>query len=217
MRLSRLAPLLLSAAVLLPVTALALEGIGPRVTVTGTIQEIHISKEQKFKESGAELILLANNGQVVTVVVQDTATIASEGRLSRKLLTPANLSVNMQVRVRGWRVDSKTLTASLVMITNIELNPVLSLSGILQSVQDNKITVLSPDAKTRTLTVTNETQVSVSYDLTGTRGLSLIGKQVLLTLNPVDPTLVRIMRVTGVTEVIRTTPPPTVINENRGY
>lgn len=197
MRTSRLFPILLSAAILLPVTALALEGIGPRVTVTGTVMEIHQTQKQKFDEIGGELIVKATNGQIVTVAIQDTAKIISEGRMSRKSLIVENIQPNMLVRVVGWRIDSKTLSAALIIIQNIELNPVLSLSGVLQSIDGNTISVLTEDGKTRSLTITNETTVSISYELTGAEALSLKNKQVLLTLNPLNSSLVRILRVTG--------------------
>ncbi len=197
MRTSRLFPILLSLAIALPATALALEGIGPRVTVTGTVQEIHQTAKQKFDQIGGELILKATNGQIVTVPIQDTAKIISEGRLSRKSLIVENIQPNMLVRVVGWRVDSKTVSAALIIIQNIELNPVLSLSGVLQSIDGNTISVLTDDGKTRTLTVTNETTVSISYELSGGEALSLVNKQVLLTLNPLNSSLVRILRITG--------------------
>lgn len=182
---------------LLPISASALEGIGPRVTLTGTVQEVRITDKQKFNEVGGELVIKASNGQIVTVVLQDTVEIISEGRLSRKQLLPVNITPNMMVRVRGWRVDSKSLTASLVIIVNIQLNPALSMNGTLQSIDGNTISVLSQDGQTRAFKVTNETQVSISYDLTGTDALSLLGKQVLLTLNPIDQSYVRILRITG--------------------
>lgn len=182
---------------LLPMSAFALEGIGPRVTVTGTVQEVHMTDKQKFNEVGGELQIKASNGQIVTVVLQDTVRIISEGRLSRKQLLPANIVPNMLVRVHGWRVDSKSLTASLIIIINIQLNPALSLSGTLQSIDGNTISVLLQDGQTRKLMITNETQVSVGYDLTGTDALSLLGKEVLLTLNPMDQSYVRVLRITG--------------------
>lgn len=193
----RLLPAILFAALLLPSAAFALEGIGPRVTVTGTVQEVRMTPKQKFDQVGGTLTLKATNGQIVTVVLQDTVEIMSEGRLSRRSLIPENIQPNMLVRVRGWRVDSKSLTASLVIIQNIQLNPALSLSGILQSINGSIITVLSDDAVTRTFTLTNESTVSISYELTGTDGLSLIGKQVLLTLNPDNQSLIRFLRITG--------------------
>ena len=207
MRIARLLPIALSAAILLPVSAFALEGIGPRVTVTGTVQEVHITPKQAFDQIGGELIIKAENGQIVTVVLQDTVQIISEGRLSRKALIPANIQPNMLIRVRGWRVDSKSLTAALVIIQNIQLNPALSLNGILQSIDAGKISVLSQDGQTRMFNITNETTVNISYELTGKDALSLLGKQVLLTLNPNDTSLVRILRITGNKNLITTTRP----------
>ncbi len=197
MRIFRFSPVLLSIAIALPLTAFALEGIGPRVSVTGTVVEVRMTEKQRFDQIGGELIIKATNGQIVTATIQDTARIISEGRLSRKSLITANIQVGMLVRVVGWRVDSKTLSASMIIIQNIELNPILSLSGVLQSIDGKSITVLTSDGKTRTLSVTNETTVSISYELSGVDALSLINKQVLLTLNPNNSSHVRILRITG--------------------
>lgn len=210
MRTSRLLPLALAITVLVPVSAFALEGIGPRVTVVGTVTEVRISQQQAFSEEGAEIVITARNGQTVTIVLTKETQILSEGRLSRKRMIPVNIVVGMQVRARGWRVGTDSLTASLFVISNIELNPVLSQNGILQSIDGNKITVLSPDGKNRTYTVTNETEVNLNYTVSGTDALTLIGKQVLLTLNPNDTSLVRIIRITGNQPVVRTAKPSTV-------
>ncbi len=197
MRISRLLVLFFSAVIFLPVTSFALEGIGPRVSVTGTVVEVRMTEKQRFDQIGGELIIKATNGQIVTATIQDTARIISEGRLSRKSLITANVQAGMLVRVVGWRVDSKTVSASMIVIQNIELNPVLSLSGILQSIDGKSITVLTSDGKTRTFSVTNETTVSISYELSGADALSLLQKQVLLTLNPNNSSSVRILRITG--------------------
>ncbi len=205
MRLAKFIPMLLTVAIVMPATAFALGGIGPRASITGTIQEIHISEKQSYEQQGGEIIVKASNGQIVTVSLQDTAVIISEGRLSRKQLIPRNLAIGMLVRIRGLRIDTKTLSASLLVILNIETNPVLSMNGILQNVTDKTITVLTQDGALKTLTITNETTVSISYDLTGPDALTLIGKQVLITLNPADSTLARIIRITGNKPLIRTT------------
>lgn len=210
MRTSRLIPLALAFSVLLPVSAFALEGIGPRVTVTGTVTEVRISEKQAFDKVGAEVVIKANNGQTVTIVITKDTQILSEGRLSRKRMIPVNIIAGMQVRVRGWRVGSDSLTASLFVISNIELNPVLSQNGILQSIDGNKITVLNQDGLNRTYTVTNETEVNLNYTVHGEDALTLIGKQVLLTLNPNDTSLVRIIRITGKQPITRTAKPTTV-------
>lgn len=182
---------------LAPVSALALEGIGPRVTVTGVIASIVVSQEQKFQEFGGEMTVTADNGQAVTVILQKETKIISEGRMSRKEILPINLTKDMQVRVRGWRLGTDSLTASLIILENIELNPVLSTSGVLQSIDSAGITVLGQDHQVRTFTVTAETDVSINYDLRGLEGLSLIGKEVLLTLNPQNGSLLRSIRITG--------------------
>jgi len=184
--------------ILLPSSALALEGIGPRVTVTGTVQEIHMTDKQKFNQVGGEVIIKATNGQLVTVVLAKDSSIISEGKLSRrKPMVPANITIGMEVRVRGWRIDSKSLTASLFVVLNIELNPALSANGILQSIDGNTIKVLDQSGQTRTFAITNETEINVSYSLRGVDGMTFIGKQVLLTLNPLNNSQIRNLTLTG--------------------
>jgi len=182
---------------LIPSSTFALEGSGPRIFVTGTIQEIRITKKQAWDEKGGELTVKATNGQLVTIVLQDIVKIISEGRTSRKSLLPTDLRVGTIIRANGWRVDSKTITASLVIILNIELNPGYSANGVVQSVDASSITILGQDAVVRTYKVTNETEVNISYVLQGPVGLSLVGKQAIMTLNPDDTTMVRILRITG--------------------
>ena len=201
--------LLISAGLLslvLPAAAFALEGIGPRVTITGTVQTVSISEKEAFQEYGGQYTVLAQNGQTVTIVMDKDTQIISEGKLSRKSLLPVNVSKGMQVRIRGWRVGSDSLTASLVIIMNIELNPALSLNGVIQSLDGNSVTVLSSDGVTRTFSVTNETEVNINYSIRGSDGLSLVGKQALLTLNPLDPTQLRVIRITGNAEPVRQKP-----------
>ena len=200
---------------LIPFSASALEGTGPRIFVTGTIQEIRITKKQAWDEKGGELTVKATNGQLVTVVIQDTATIISQGRLSRKSLLPGDLRTGMMVRTNGWRVDSKTITASLVIILNVELNPALSANGTIQSIDTAGITVLSQDGVIRTFKVTNETQVNISYDLYGPDGLTLLGKQALMTLNPDDSSMIRVLRITGAKVNNVQTPKPSTVDMGR--
>jgi hypothetical protein len=116
----------------------------------------------------------------------------------------------MKVRVRGWRVGSDALTANLFIIQNIELNPILAASGTLQSMTDASVSILEADGQVHTYTITNETEVNINYTLYGKEGLSLIGKQTLLTLNPDDRSLARIIRITGNTDSSRTLKPTTV-------
>lgn len=210
MRASRLLPIFMAVSVLLPSSAFALEGIGPRVTVTGIVQEVRISKEQAFSEEGAEIILKATNGQIVTIVFTKDTQIISEGRMSRKDMIPANIVVGMQLRLRGWRVNTNSLTASLAIIMNIELNPAMAQNGVLTAVNGSTISVLGTDGKSRDYTVTNETEVNLNYTLYGANALTLIGKHVLLTLNPSNTSLVRILRVTGDKPVERTAKPTTI-------
>ncbi len=207
--------LALCLAVAAPATSFALEGIGPRVTVSGIVQEVHITQKQTFNQVGGEVVIKADNGQIVTAVLLDSTQIVSEGKLSRRQMIPANVKVGMLVRVRGWRVDSKTLTASLFLIQNIELNPALSLSGVLQSINDKQISVLSDDGQVRTLTVTNETTVNISYELSGPEAMTLVGKQILLTMNPENSTFVRVIHITGNKPLVRTQKPDSVTQKER--
>jgi hypothetical protein len=203
---------LLLVSILVPSSALALEGRGPRVTITGSVEEVRITDKQKFNQEGGEFVIRASNGQLVTVILgtESDYEIISEGRLSRKYLVPSDVVVGMQVRVRGWRVNSNTLNGSLFIITNIELNPQLTTSGTVQEVGANTITVLLTNGESKTYEVTNDTQVQLSYTLTGPSALSLTGKVALLTLSPYNPNQVRIVRITGDADPTRTTKPSTV-------
>lgn len=210
MNIRRLVSLAAVAGILLPLSASALEGIGPRVTVTGIVEEVRITEKQMFDEEGAEYVIRATNGQEVTVVVTKDTQIISEGRISRRHLLPVNVTKDMQIRVRGWRVGSDSLTASLLIIMNVSLNPALAANGEIQAIGDDTITILTGDGRTSTFSVTNETEVSIDYSIRGFDGLSLIGKRALLTLNPRDSSQVRIIRITGRVEAERTTKPSTV-------
>ncbi|MEQ1849106.1 MAG: hypothetical protein ABL890_00780 [Candidatus Peribacteraceae bacterium] len=191
---------LLITSILAPTSALALEGIGPRVTVVGVISSMVISKDQEFQEFGGEMSLKAENGQEVTILLQKDTKIISEGRMNRKEILPINLAKGMQLRVRGWRMGTDALTASLIILENVELNPALSTSGILQSIDATGITVLTQDGQSVSYAVTAETEVSINYTLRNIEGLTLIGKQVLLTMNPRNRTLLRSIRITGTKE-----------------
>lgn len=194
----------------LPVAAYALEGSGPRVTITGTVTEVRITEKQAFDQEGAEIIVKASNGQYVTLVITKDTEIVSEGKLSRKLLIPANVQVGMNVRVRGWRLGTDSMTASLFIILNLEVNPAFSANGIIQAIDGANVTVLSQDGKSRTYTLTNESEVNISYTMHGASGVSFVGKQALLTLNSTDATQIRILRITGEPPVQRTIKPTTV-------
>lgn len=183
--------------VLLPFSALALEGIGPRITVTGTIEQATVTAQQKMDEYGAELKVRATNGQVVTMLLNKDTKIIAEGRTSRKDILPENLTVGMDVRIRGWRLGSDAMTASLVIISNVSLNPALATSGILQAIGTTSITIIGQNGVVSTYALTNETEVSINYTLRGMEGLNLVGKEVLLTLNPTNPAQARSVRITG--------------------
>lgn len=201
-----LASAVLFSTLLLPASSFALEGIGPRATVAGIVTTVNITEKQKFEEQGGEYIMTAQNGQTVTVILDKNTKIISEGKLSRKELLPVNVTAGMQIRVRGWKIGSDSLTASLVVILNLELNPNLAISGTIQSIDNNEVTILSQDGLARTFTVNSGTEVNINYKLNGVEGLTLIGKEAFITLNPYDPTNVRILRVNGNPEPERSKP-----------
>ncbi len=184
-------------ATLLPLSVSALDGIGPRVTVSGIVEAVRISDKQVSDEYGGEYDVRSSNGQLVTVVLMKETEIVSEGRMSRRSLLPVNITEGMNVRIRGWRVGGNSITASLAIILNVSLNPVLSANGVIQAIGGGAVTVLGQDGITRTFSITNETEVNISYTLYGPDGINLAGKQALLTLNPLDGTQVRILRITG--------------------
>ncbi len=202
---------------LLPSTALALEGIGPRVTVTGTVEQVTVTDKQKFAEEGGEFKIRATNGQLVTVILatESDYEIISEGKTSRRYLLPSDIQVGMQVRVRGWRVNSNTINGSLFIVTNISLNPLLSANGTLQSIGTDSITITLSTGESKTFQVTNDTQVEVSYSLSGREALDLTGKQVLLTLNPLNSTQARIVRITGSVKATNNTARPSTVELKR--
>lgn len=194
---------LLTLGLVAPMSVFAIEGIGPRVTVTGSIESVTVSPEQEFQEWGGEAKVRATNGQLVTVLFLKDTVIMSEGRLSRrKDMLPLNLVPGMLVRIRGWRLGTDAMNASLVIISNVELNPGLATSGRLQSIHSDSVTILSQNGDVRTYKVTAETEVNVNFTLRGIDGLNLIGKQIFLTLNPNDQSYVRILRITGTEEKV---------------
>lgn len=199
--------LVLTSFVVAPLQAFALEGIGPRITVTGTVEEIRLTEKQKFDRIGGEVVITALNGQKVTIVLNEHTSIISEGRISRKELTPIDIPVGALIRARGWRVGEDAITASLFILENAQVNPVLAVSGTLLSIDlpSNTITVLTNDGKKQQYTVATNTEVYVSYSLRGIDSLSFLGKKVLLTLNPQQPKSVRIIRITGEKEILKQT------------
>lgn len=201
-----LASLTLVSTLLIPASTFALEGIGPRVTVSGTVQEVNITDKQIFSEEGGEYVIKSTTGQSVTVILDKYTKIISEGKRSRKDLLPVNITPLQEVRVRGWRVDGNTLTASLIVIMNLELNPTLAINGVVQDVQGDKMTVLTPDGLSKTFSVDSGTEVNVNYTITGAEGLTLVGKEVLLTLNPLNMNYVRVIRINGNPAPVKSVP-----------
>ncbi len=202
--------LLVAVVFAIPASAFALEGSGPRASVTGTIQELRITDAQKFNEMGGEAVIKSTNGQLVTVLFEKESKIITEGRLSRKNFVPSDLRTTMSVRVSGRRVDSKTLIVTLLTIINAELNPILSGNGTLQSVNGNAVTLVMSNGEMKTFTLTNETEVYISYTIWGPSGLSLLGKSVQFTLNQTDLSQLRILRILGTVDPVRTQKPTSI-------
>ncbi len=184
-------------AVLVPVTAFALAGIGPRVAFEGTVQSLTITPDQESKEMGGVMTVLATNGQTVTVTLSDDARILFEGRRRSNRYKPADILTDMSVRISGYRLGTNTVIGSLVTILNIEKTATLTYNGTIQNISSTNMTIVLDNGETRTVTLTNETEVNINYQLFGPTALSFIGKHVFLTLNPQDTTQVRIMRITG--------------------
>jgi hypothetical protein len=179
-----------------PFSALALEGIGPRLTIVGIVENIQLTQKELFENVGGTIFLRVTNGQLVTVKIGKYTEIISEGKTSRNKLLPINITKNMQLRIRGLREGSAGLNASLIVVTNVALNPALSANGKVESIDAYGITVLTSSGTRQLYEITNETEINVSYIMTGKEGTTLIGKTALLTLNPNNGSQVRILRIT---------------------
>jgi hypothetical protein len=180
-----------------PALGFALEGVGPRVSLQGSVQEVNLTDEQRFTQHGGELVITANNSQTVTVVIGRNTKIIMEGRSSRKQPIPDDIRPDMTVRVVGTRLGTDSVNASLIVITNIQKNPALNGNGIIQSITDDSVTLLLPDGTTKTLAVDSNTEVKVNYSIRGARGMTLIGKQAIYTVSLGDRNTVNILTVTG--------------------
>jgi hypothetical protein len=75
--------------------------------------------------------------------------------------------------------------------------------------------VLESDGKTHVYSLTNETEVNLSYTLYGADALNLVGKKILLTLNPLNNAQIRTLRITGTDTPLKTQTPATTINFTR--
>ncbi len=196
---SRLSSLLVVASFLLvlPFSVFALEGIGPRLTVAGTIESVEFTQKQLFENVGGTVYLrVKSNNQLIKATIGQYTEIISEGKSSRKKLLPINLLKGMDVRIRGLRDGVAGLNASLIVVTNISLNPVLSSAGKIEALDAYGVTLLTPSGERKLYEITNETEVNVSYVMIGKEGATLIGKTAILTLNPKNGSQVRILRIT---------------------
>jgi hypothetical protein len=180
---------------MLPSLAFALPGVGNRLTIAGTIQQVTLTEQQRFDQWGGEVVVKATNGQNVTVLLQKGTKIISEGRTSRKKARPIDLNIGMTVRITGLRLSGDSLSASVVVITNVERNPVLAANGIITAVGDSSITILQANGQTQTYSLNIDTQVVAEYSVYGKDGLTFVGKQALITLNPDNEGQAKIIRV----------------------
>lgn len=187
----------LTSSLLVPFSAFALEGLGPRVSLSGEITAVSITEEQLFMDEGAEITVVAENGQTVKVIIEDSTNIVTEGRLSRKKARPRDLTVGMHVRVRGWRLGTDSLTASLITVTNVELNPALSGNGVIQSFDGSTVTLVTTDGRTLSFVVEDDTDVHMTYTLKGATALSPVGKQAFFSVSPTATTRLKVLRLTG--------------------
>ncbi len=186
------------AAVALPSLALALPGIGPRITIEGELDSpLIFTPQQEFDRVGGIIELKASNGQTVTVKLQEYTRIIFEGRNSHKDIRPTDLSTGMYLRIRGWRQGSDSMTASLIVITNLANTASLNDNGTILSIVGNSVTVQLSSGQQRTFTVNAATDVQVAYASNGIEALSLVGKNAQITLNPQDHTQIKTLIVTG--------------------
>lgn len=199
MRLSTTASLFVVLAMLVPASAFALDGIGPRVAVEGTVQSITITKDQAVKEQGGSMIVLAKNGQLVKVDITENAIILFEGKRRRTAFKPADILEGMSVRLRGWRTGTDSTQAAQITILNLEKSSSLTYSGTVDDITPTTVKMRLGNSDSRTFTLTTETEVNVSFQAFGPSGLSLIGRNIDVTLNPQDLTQVRIIRITAKT------------------
>lgn len=180
---------------LLPVSALALPGQGPRVDIEGQILQVNLTKDHIFNKKGGEVVVKISNGQTIQVILMNNAKIITEGRLSRKSAIPADLRAGMNVRARGLRLTVDSINANMIVITNLEKNPGTSANGIIQAIGDTSISILNPAGVTQTFSINSDTEVNVEYKDKGRNGLNFVGKQAFLSFSRGNPQLVKIVRV----------------------
>ncbi len=182
----------------LAVPVIAEETLSFRVTVSGEIIDTTLSPQQQFDKSGGSFRVKAANGSIFSFLIDKETQYIIEGRNSRATnsrLTNQNILAGMNVLVRGVRVDATTARASLIIIKNPAKDTSLNVSGVIQSVGANTLTLLQTDGKTRTITLNNDTEVNVSYQVFGLSALTFVGKNVSIVLNPQDLTVARVVRI----------------------
>ncbi len=72
------------------------------------------------------------------------------------------------------------------------------------------MTIKMTDGATKTLTISNDTEVNISYTLWGPDALTLVGKEVTYTLNPNNSAQIRVLRIVGNPAAKKTNKPTTV-------
>lgn len=183
---------------IIPLSALALEGQGRRVTLNGVVLSVQYTDMQRFDKVGGTVTLEATNGQRVKVNLLSTTTYLVEGRSSRSSrsrITSADVKTGMLIRVSGVRKGTDEVDASLLTFLGIDKSPELSVAGRLQSIGPDNITVLLVNGQAKIYTLTAETEVTVDYMQNGIQALTLYNKYVQLTLNPRNPLQIKLMRV----------------------
>lgn len=185
------------ATVLVPTSAFALEGIGRRVNVVGVVKSTQFTTVQKADGNGGILQALAANGQMVTVTMDPYTKVMREGSSSRRELKTTDIANNMQIRFTGVRKGTAEVAASLIIIQNIETTPQLTINGTIVSINQSSITVVGSNGAVVMYDINGDTEININYQVFGMEALSLIGKDVFISLNPQDLKQAKILRITA--------------------
>ena len=185
------------ATVLVPTSAFALDGIGRRVNVIGTVKSTEFNATQKADGNGGILMVLAANGQMVKVTMDPYTKVMREGSSSRRELKTTDIAANMQIRFNGVRKGIDEVAASMVIIQNIETTPQLTQNGTIVSINQSSVTIVVSNGAVNTYNINSDTEININYQVFGMEALSLIGKDVFISLNPQDLTQAKILRVTA--------------------
>lgn len=179
-----------------PLLTYALGGTGFRITIEGTVKSVTLTDAQRSNGVGGTMIV-TSKGQDITVTILETANIIRQDKISSHSYSPADIEISTPVRVSGTRNGVGTMTASLVIIQNYEKMASLAVHGILQAASRSALQLRLDDGTLSTYSVNNSTSVTANYTMDGAKGLTLIGKQVFITLNPRNPAQARIVQIGG--------------------